>query len=100
MGPKQAICAVRCASQKIAFAMRCIFTAICTLVAEIRCDVGHDASITAIAMRDMVDMVNLVLNLGRNSPCKRGLILHTKGVKVLYIAAAAAAAVFAPTSFS
>ena len=48
--PKQAICAVRCASQKITFAMRCIFVAICVLIAEIHCDVGHDASITAIAM--------------------------------------------------
>ena len=50
MEPKQAIYAVRCALQKITFAMRYIFTAICALAAEIHCDVGHDASIIAIAM--------------------------------------------------
>ena len=30
--------------------LRCIFTAICALIAEIPCDVGHDASITAREM--------------------------------------------------
>ena len=30
--------------------MRCVFTAICALTAEIHCDVGHDASIVAGAM--------------------------------------------------
>ena len=47
---KQAICVVRCALQKITFAMRCVLTAIWAIAAEIHCDVGHDASITAIAM--------------------------------------------------
>ena len=47
---EQPILAVRCALQKITFAMRCIFTAIYTLAAEIHCDVGHDASITTSAM--------------------------------------------------
>ena len=50
MGPKHAICAVRHASQKITFAMRCIFTVVCALAAGIHCGVGHDANITASAM--------------------------------------------------
>ena len=50
MGPNQAILAVRCASQRIMFAMQCILTAICALAAEIHCDAGHDASIIASAM--------------------------------------------------
>ena len=48
--PKQAICAVRCASQKIIFAMRSIVIVIGTLAAEIHCNVGHDADIAVIAM--------------------------------------------------
>ena len=43
------LCSVMCIAETT-FAMRCIFTAICTLAAEIQCDVGHDASITASAM--------------------------------------------------
>ena len=50
MRPKQAICTVRCASQKSPLAMRCTFTAICALAVEIHCDVGHDASIIASAL--------------------------------------------------
>ena len=50
MGPKQGICAVGFASQQIIFAMRCIFIAICTLAAEIHCEIGHDAGITARQM--------------------------------------------------
>ena len=44
---RQVILAVRCALQKITFAMRCLFIALYTLAAEIHCDVGHDAGITA-----------------------------------------------------
>ena len=47
MAPKQVICAARCASQRITFAMRDTLTAIYALAAEIHCDVGHDASVTA-----------------------------------------------------
>ena len=50
MERKQAICAVRCALQNTTFAMRCVFTVICALAAEIRCDAHHDASIIARAM--------------------------------------------------
>ena len=42
---------MRCASQKIAFAMQCVFSGICALAAEIHCNVGRDAGITASAMR-------------------------------------------------
>ena len=49
-GPKHAICAVRCASQRTTFAMRCIFIVIYALTAEIHCDVGHDACIIASEM--------------------------------------------------
>ena len=42
--PKQAIFAVRCASQKP------VFAAICALTEEIRCDTDHDASVTCSAM--------------------------------------------------
>ena len=41
---QKTICAVRCASQKVTLAMRCIFTAICALAAEIYCDVAKRAS--------------------------------------------------------
>ena len=44
------LCSAMCLAEKNTFAMRCVFTAICALAAEIHCDVGHDASITAIAM--------------------------------------------------
>ena len=38
IGPKQAICAVRRASQKLTFAMRYVFTALCLFAAEpLRC---------------------------------------------------------------
>ena len=47
---KQTTFAVRCASQKTAFAMPCIFVGICTLIAEICCDTDHDASSIASAM--------------------------------------------------
>ena len=43
MKPKQTTRAVRCASQKNTLAMQWMLTAICTLAAEIHCDVGHDA---------------------------------------------------------
>ena len=51
MGPKQAMCAVQCASQKTL--LRCNAVSqrlICTLTAEIPCDVDHNASVAASAM--------------------------------------------------
>ena len=61
IGPKEAISAVPCASQEVTFAMQCLFTAICALAAEIHCDVGHDASITALAMPRCGDLGILAL---------------------------------------
>ena len=37
------LCSAMCIAEST-FAMRCIFTAICTLIAEIHCDVGRDVS--------------------------------------------------------
>ena len=44
------LCRAICKLQKITCTRRCIFTAICFLIAEIHCNVGRDASITASAM--------------------------------------------------
>ena len=57
------MCAAQCASQKITFATRYIFTAISALITEIHCDVGHDASITTSAMLRYCE-----LGLGSNGP--------------------------------
>ena len=43
------LCSAMCIAETT-FAMRCMFTAICTLTAEIYCDVGHNGSIAARAM--------------------------------------------------
>ena len=43
------LCSAMCIAETT-FAMRCIFTAICALIAEINCDVGRDGSIAARAM--------------------------------------------------
>ena len=49
-GPKQAIYALRYASQRIIFATQCIFIRLVVFASEIHCDVGHDAGIIASAM--------------------------------------------------
>ena len=75
MGPKQAICVVRCASQKIIFAMRCVFIAVLALVAENHCDVGQDANITASAMPRCGELSQEMPSPLRNSMTSIAMIL-------------------------
>ena len=42
--------------QKMTFAMRFIFVAICVLAAEVHSDAGHDASIVRARCRDVVNL--------------------------------------------
>ena len=64
MRPKQAICAVPCASQKITFLMRCTCTAMCAPAEEIHCDVGHDATSLRAWRRDVMNLArDLFLNV-------------------------------------
>ena len=82
IGPKQAICAVRCASQKIIVAMRCVFAAICALAAEIHCDAGHESDASIIVSGEvpgekrahkhkMFALVNVQMALGQTAGCPR-----------------------------
>ena len=88
-GTKTAICAVRSALQKFTFGMPCIFTAFCALIEDIHCDVGHDASIIAIAMPRCGELRSCLLEWTLRSPIASDSLVpfgrtSTCGTKVLF----------------